>query len=325
MTTASTTTPDTAREEAIDLAWNQYKDWAADARASQAATRSWNVVALLLAVLTAVLGALTSYFSGDSEVSTSMGVLAAITSGIATYLGRNIFAERNEERWIEARRVAEAIKSEVFRYAGDSGVYSPAALAGQSAEHVLAARIGKQSDGKQAPLRHTARSDQKTCPPFPMSREWYEQHRIQDQLDYYAKGQSRHASSIRRIEGVAAIGAISTIVLGALASRSPAYAPLVAAATTAVAAIVAFGLLERRKAIATSYGAMCSALAWTKNIGRNLSLDALVAQIEDLLATEHGTWAVHMKQKTDQSTGGAQRTEVAPQDTPLPNPPAGNP
>lgn len=301
------------KQAAIAVAWGQYQDWAALARASQSATRYWNLAALVLGVTTALLGALTSHLAAVPDAAAVCGLLAAGTSGLGTYLGRQIFADRNEDRWVEARSVAEAIKSEIFRFAADSGDYSAATLAGRNARDVFAARIAHLVGGKNPP---TPAAEQLPPPEglASMTHACYLSTRIDDQIAFYAKGQKRHDDAAERIEWIAIAGAALTIVLGVAASQEPSYAPAVAALTTAVAAIVAFGLLERRRNIAASYGRMRMALLWIKDPQRNSPLPLLVARTEDLLATEHGAWVTHMRQKADAPPPAPRLDESAAED-----------
>jgi hypothetical protein len=87
------------------------------------------------------------------------------------------------------------------------------------------------------------------------------------------------------------------VVFGAAGIASaPRFAPWIGAATTVAAAIAAYGLIDRRKYLITSYAAMQSSLEQIVGLDKEapVSLPDLVTTTEDLLDGEHKAWLPQM-------------------------------
>ena len=174
--------------------WNAYRGWAKLARDMQTATRRWNLAALYCVIAAAVFGAAASV--APNSWSAWVAGAATLASALAAFLGRQVVGAGDEANWIQARAVAEGIKSECYRYAARAGAYAadPAAQkadADAAAAKALAARTAELAKG--ATDKGLVRGDNpvpeggsdKREPPTPMTKEWYATGRIQDQIDYY--------------------------------------------------------------------------------------------------------------------------------------------
>jgi len=182
---------------AIGTAWNEYRAWAKRSRTLQASVQRLNSYALWSAGAAAVLGAAASAVaplaawaeasqvrslqSWPASGSQVLAVFAAVSAAAAPILGRHILEAGDEARWIRCRAIAEAIKSECFRFAARAGDYArpeaaqlffdrrtvfaePATRAGLTP---LNDDVGPQPDGRR--------------PPFPMDIDWYLQNRLEEQ------------------------------------------------------------------------------------------------------------------------------------------------
>jgi hypothetical protein len=267
------------------------------ARDEQTGTRRWNRAALLCVIAAAIFGAATAAAPG--AWTAWVAGAATIASAVGGFLGRQIVGSGDEADWIQARAVAEGLKSECFRYAARAGAY---AAGDADALKTLAARTREIE--KQATDKRLVRGDDpvpesgdKREPPVPLTADWYRTGRIEDQIEYYRERRADNQKAADRIWWVAFASGLAAVVLGALgAIVAPSFAPWIGATTTIAAAIVAYGLLERRKYLVASYAAMQSSLEQIIALDKEIpmSLADLVTATEDLLNGEHKAWLPQM-------------------------------
>jgi hypothetical protein len=123
---------------------------------------------------------------------------------------------------------------------------------------------------------------------------WYIEHRLDEQMRYYANGQTENEEGVRRYRVAGFAAAVIAAILGVAASNFGQgwFAPWVGVMTTLAAAAVAYGLLDRRQYLAGAYGAMVTRLSRVKELFADHTgdLPALVTTTEDLLQSEHGAW-----------------------------------
>jgi hypothetical protein len=182
-------------------AWNTYRGWAKLARDMETAMQRWNLAALCLVSAAAVFGAVASV---APELWSAWAASAAtLASALGAFLGRQIVGAGNEGAWIQARAVAEGIKSECYRYAARSGAY---AVVDADAAKALAARTEKIA--KQATDRGLVRADDpaggtgnKREPPVPLTTDWYKKGRIENQIDYYRRARERNQRAADALGG----------------------------------------------------------------------------------------------------------------------------
>ena len=127
--------------------WNTYRGWAKLARDTQAEAQRWNLVALILVCAAAAFGAVASIAPASWSAWAASG--ATLASALGAYFGKQFVGAGKEADWIQARAVAEGIKSECYRYAARSGPYA-AGSAADAAKHFAARadEIAKQATDK---------------------------------------------------------------------------------------------------------------------------------------------------------------------------------
>ena len=102
--------------------------------------------ALLCVIAAAIFGAATA--AAPHAWTAWVAGAATVVSAVGAFLGRQIVGSGNEADWIQARAVAEGLKSECFRYAARAGAY---AVGDAEAVKAFAARtkeIEKQATDK---------------------------------------------------------------------------------------------------------------------------------------------------------------------------------
>jgi len=278
-------------------AWNAYRGWAKSARELQSRTQRWNLAALCCVIAAAVFGAMASVT--PDAWSRWVAIAAAIASAIGAFLGRQMVGSGDEAQWIQARATAEGIKSECYRYAARAGAY---AVGDADAAKALASRTNEIA--KAATDKGLVRADNpvpeagsdKREAPIPLTKDWYAWARIQDQIDYYRDARARNQKAADQLWWIAFAAGLAAVVFGALGAWAQTFAPFIGAMTTIAAAIAAYGLVDRRKYLISSYAAMQSRLEEILGLDKEapMSLADLVTTTEDLLDGEHKAWLPQM-------------------------------
>ena len=276
--------------------WSTYRGWAKLARDLQAGAQRWNLAALLLVIAAAVFGAIASVAPSSGAPGSPARRRSPRRSG--AFLGRQVVGTGDEAAWIQARAVAEGIKSECYRYAARAGAY---ALADADAAKALAARtaeIAKQATDKGLVLGDNPVPDSgdKREPPVAMNKDWYASARIQDQIAFYKDAVVRNRKAADELWWVAFAAGLAAVVAGALGVWQQQIAPWIGAATTVAASIAAYGLVDRRKYLVATYAAMQSRLEEILGLDKDapMTLPDLVTTTEDLLNGEHKAWLPQM-------------------------------
>src|SRR5271165_1740079 len=282
--------------------WNAYRGWAKAARDFQSQTQRWNLAALICVIAAAVFGAIASV--APTTLSAWVAGAAAVASAVGAYFGRQIVGAGEEAGWIQARATAEGIKSECYRYSARAGGY---AVADADAAKALAANSA--AIAKQATAKGLVRADNpvpqsggdKREPPDPttkdpMTKDWYVASRIQDQIGYYRDARARNQAAASQLWWVAFAAGLAAVVFGGLGALAQHFAPWIGAMTTIAAAIAAYGLIDRRKYLISSYAAMQASLERIKALDEAspATLVDLVTAREDLLDSEHKAWQPQM-------------------------------
>jgi amino acid transporter len=286
----------------LRMAWNTYRGWAKRARDLQAAAGQWNLLALLCVVLAAVCGAATALVPAAPSPWNSLAFwlasAAAVAAAVGAYLGREIVGSGKEAGWIQARATAEGMKSECFRYAAKAGGYAAA-----EAEAAKAFKQRMDDLAKPAVEKSLVPADDpvpasgdKREPVIPLTKDWYTKNRIDEQIEYYRKGQVRNEANADRLWWVAFGSGLAAVAFGAIGALAQVFAPWIGAMTTIAASIAAYGLIDRRKYLISTYAAMKASLEGIKALdaASPASLPDLVTATEDLLDSEHKAWQPQM-------------------------------
>jgi hypothetical protein len=287
-------------------AWNDYRGWAKSAKDEQSSAHLWNVSALACTVLASIFGAAAAIApAGELFPTQVLAGVAAATAAAGAVLGRQILAMGAEEKGIQARATAEGLKSECFRFAAKAGAYS-----GANAYDLFVARrdeLESQST-KKGLIRGNdpvPKDGDKREPPLSFTKEWYKTGRILDQIKYYQDKVDENLKWTKWLGWIGFGAAFIAAVVGAIGIKAQVWAPWIGTLTTVAAAVAAYGLLDRRKYLATSYSAMKSSLerilerdsVLERDGPKAMSPAELVTATEDLLDSEHKAWFDQMQAK----------------------------
>jgi hypothetical protein len=308
----------------IAAAWDRYRGWAKRARVLQATDHRDKTISLVAAAGAAVFGALATIQPEAVTLGRVLAFLAAASASVTAILGRELLAAGHEAKWVRARATAEAIKSECFLAAARAGGYSGPHAADRFEKQIAEFEQEALAAGI-IPLADRAADDRRRPPepdsPAPLTVEHYRDIRLQEQLDYYRRGQNRHETAAGRLRSLSIIAAVAAALLGiAAGAGQAALTPWIGAVTTIGAAVAAWGLMDRRTFLAASYGAMAYRLQVLDGHATSRTLPDLVVEAEELLRSEHTAWARRMSQPATPNAGpdGGMHPSA-------PTPPAGPP
>jgi hypothetical protein len=302
----------------LDVAWKDYRGWAAAARAHQSTSRRQAILVLVITSTAALFGALASiHWPDDGFILVASSLAAAILVGIGTVLGRYILDVNAQQQWIQARATAESIKSECYRYAARCAEYANRDAALRFKNRIEALSAAATSKGLFADAQ--ARAAARPGPAIGITADWYRTHRLIEQRDWYQKRSGEHASTAQLLRRIGfALGSVAAALGVVSAAHLVSWiAPFVAMMTTVTTSVVAYGALGRQVYLAASYSAMASQIdrLAALNSEGDLPDDKLVEAGEDLLSSEHRGWADRVAQQGTQerrSTGSRRpRTSTA--------------
>ncbi len=291
-----------AHDAALEHAWGEYRVWAATARRQKADLFGWRLRVLLLTVAGAVLGTLSyqlEHQGGESDTwrvsAATMGVLAGITVGLATYFSREILSPDRERHWVRARSVAEALKSETFRFRTGIPPYREPDAPQHLLERVDAIEE-PASDIQRVALDAKGRGER--LPAGPLAVDAYIEERVDDQIEHFYIPRARqHETMLRRGRSITLFLGAAAVMLGVVGVTGWTTG-WVAALATLVAAVGTYLHGGRYQYLIVSYQSTAAQLQTLKARWRVLGgdaadpsrRDALVQSFEDTISIENSAW-----------------------------------
>jgi hypothetical protein len=279
------------------------------ARQQQRLARHQALWTLVLVALAAVLAAIVGAAGGSPTTvsgappaagtlpfqwTTVVSVIAGLLAAVGALWGQYVQQGSAERKWIAARGAAEFIQSECYRYAG--GV-TPYAGTSNDAAKLFNVRVPKASQAarKAGALPGTAApSAERPAPPIGMIADWYRQHRLQQQRDWYLNASARHANAASRLRWIAFVFGVVAAIFGfAGAVNGLAYvAAGVGAVTTIAGGVAAFSNVDRNTQLAARYSEIAEAIESLlgQHHARLLTDAELVDHGETLLTAEYAAW-----------------------------------
>jgi hypothetical protein len=286
----------------LEVAWKDYRGWAAASAALQKTSRRQAISALVITCAAALFGALASiHWLNDGSILIATSLAAAILVGIGTLLGRYILDANAQQQWILARATAEAIQSECYRYAARCGEYANKDGALRFKNRVDALSASATSKGLFADAQARDAPQHRPAPGAGMTTDWYRTNRLMNQRDWYQKRSGEHGFTVRVLRRTGfALGSVAAALGAVSAAHIVSWvAPFVAMMTTITISVTAYGALSRQLYLAASYSAMVGQIdrLIASNSDGILPDDKLVEAAEDLLSSEHRAWADRVAQQ----------------------------
>jgi hypothetical protein len=250
-----------ARAQALAYAWGQYRVWAATSRQKKAEIFSWKLRVLVLTIVGALLGTVSSRLSGISDPAAwIIGIAGGVSISLAAYLGREILSPDQERLWIRARSMAEALKAEIFLFRTNAAPYDAADPAPKLMERVQE-HLATVEDVQSARL--SADEQLQGLPEGPLSLQDYIRERLDDQVEHFYRPRvQQYDRLMKRWRNVnLALGALAA-VLGVLGKWTGAWVAVITTVTTAVAAYL---YANRYQYLIISYQATARQLEFLKH------------------------------------------------------------
>lgn len=287
-----------AHQHALEHTWGAYRVWAATSRNQKKELDNWRIRVLLLTVSGAVFGTLSQQLVGAWVGSTMLGLASAVFVGLATYFSKEILSPERERRWVRARSMAEALKSQAYRFCTQAPPYD----APDAPNKLLKATEDLLTTVKDIPHAELTEEQQRErLPQGPSSEASYIKERVDDQIyGFYRPRVREYEQLIRKIRTLSlGLGAIAT-VLGAVASlwAQEAIAGWVAVLTTMTASIAAYVYAGRYQYLIVSYQTTAAQLEREKTQWQirkvqdpaKAELGEFVNACEDTISIENQGW-----------------------------------
>ncbi len=291
-------------DPALSYTWGLYRSFAATARQQKAALTRWRWWMLLLTLLGAVFGTLCQQAIDwqPAWLTQLFGGLSAVTIGFAAFFGKEFLNPDIERRWVRARSVAEALKSEVYRYLVQVPPYQ-----GDEAGKDLLDRVqlleDDNSDLMVLPL--SADEKRKHLPQGPLSVDTYVQQRVREQVErYYTPMAAKHLSTLRQGNRSRLVFSGLAVALGALgglglAGAISAWVAVLGVAATAVAAYLYAG---RHSYLVISYQATARRLEgllvrWQQCDQSEQARIRFIEDCESAISVENSAWMAEWTKK----------------------------
>jgi hypothetical protein len=296
-----TTSWSPAQAKALEYAWGEYRVWAATSRHKKAEIFSWKFRVLVLTILGALLGTVSSRLSGISDPAAwIMGIVGGGLVALATYFGREILSPDQERLWIRARSMAEALKAESFLFRTGATPYDVPDPAPKLMEQVKG-HLATVKNVQSATLSPDER--RKGLPEGPLSVEEYIKERLDDQINHYYRPRVQQYDRLIKLwrNVNLALGAVA-IVLGVLGKWTVSWVAVITTMTTSVAAYL---YANRYQYLIISYQATDRQLEFLKHQWTAMGAPELAPEkrnqflldCEEVISIETSTWMAKWVEK----------------------------
>jgi len=295
----------------VTATWREYKRWARTSRMQKASQDQARNLTLVLGVVGAILGTLSSQL-GANKLATSLSLASAVVIVMAAYLGRELLTPERETIWARCRMLAEALQREVWLALMRVPPYRDGEVSTAIKERTRQLIVG-------ADLRQVPQADSGEEPDAPPVRgvDDYIRLRIEDQIQWYRSSADKHLRRLTRWRRISSwLGGVAILlgVLGARLSEAAAWVPVIVSMSAAVLALVQAG---RFQALTPLYQQTARQLelelaAWHDDeIAHTVEL---VLACEEIMSRENESWRTEWlsKEARDERQGSGSHGAGSP-------------
>lgn len=294
------------KTEMLRLVWGEYRVWAMTSRELRARITTIGLTVLGLTITGTALGTLSPLLGMGAlgkmvpalavpEVAQFVPWISAAALGVAAYLTNQLVTESERQAWIKARAVAEALKSEAFKYATSAQPYDGAGASQKLRETV--SELRRNVNGVLA-VQLTPDARERDMPQAPMSITMYVEQRLNDQKDiYYPRAIQLHRGKIGQAKIITLVAGLITVVLGGTSNTLPWAATLLGIVTTSAAALAAWFQSGHHQELALNYQdtrATLEELA-AQYAASGVADKQIVVDAETVMQSEHAAWLAEWK------------------------------
>jgi hypothetical protein len=243
---------------ALAYVWGKYREYALTSRKRKAELTAWRLRVLIFGITSAILGTLCQesirwgFNDGRnlSWVPFILGFSSAAAIGLATYFGKELVNPYQEQRWIRSRSMAEALKSEIYRFRSNLPPYDT----DKKPEKLIENAIELLKKVEDLPTEIISdEQKQEGLPTEDLTVEEYIQNRVNDQINkFYRPGSDELKQKMKRNKNIGLSLGVFAIVLGALGLTGWT-AGWIAVIATIAASITAFAYAGRYQYLIISY------------------------------------------------------------------------
>ncbi|HEX8701540.1 MAG TPA: DUF4231 domain-containing protein [Myxococcaceae bacterium] len=295
---------------AEELAWKRYRAWAKTARQLKSAhERSYRWVTGL-SLLGAIAGIIAHQIGTPavpapapapavSGVNHGVAVMSALCVAVSTYLAAKLLGKERETQWVQARGIAEAIKSQLYLYWMRVEPYQESSAEAPNPDMQLIAKVQALEKTEKDLHREEPTEEEMKASPVKAAKtiEDYIKLRITDQIAWYRKGVTTHQTRMRNYQVLGIfLGLIGTVlgVFGATDSGAR-LVGWVAVVSTAAMGVAGLATAGRHQYLVATYRSAADQLEyllgmWTGSKREQADDRRLVIESEATLRAENSAW-----------------------------------
>lgn len=291
---------------AEELAWKRYRVWAKTARTLKATHERSYLWVSVLSLLGAIAGIIAQHVSPEGSTPDALKLdqwvagMSALLMAASTYLATQLMGIERETRFIKARGIAEAIKSQLYLFWMGVEPYQKSVARPATPEQRLLEKVKELEKVGASQEREELTTAELNASPAKATRtiEEYITLRIAEQTNKFYKPKTMaHLEKVRRYRAAQiALGLIGTLigVLGTTESRAQTVA-WVAVVSTATMGLTGFATAGRHQYLVSTYQATAERLeyllgVWSSSKQTLEDARKLVLDTEATLREENYAW-----------------------------------
>jgi hypothetical protein len=304
----------------LENVWADYRRCAVRSRSLKTKLDEIRMSALILVTLSGVLGLLSTQVPEAMNPGRILAFASALAAAIGGYVTAQALSLGLEREWVLSRSIAEALKSEAFRYLARAQPYT-CAQRGDNDE-TLSQKAGEYRDritlGSFLRLEDAERA--KGLPEDWLTMDGYLQLRVHDQLKYFEQKAEETGERGQRLRTATIVLGAVAVVLGAAHGVYKEFAGIAAwiPVVTSISGAVTTHLFSGRfQFLAQSYETMVSRLnrlleSWERVPEQDKAARAgeFVARFEEILLVENKQWVAEFDKSAERGT--AAQAQPAP-------------
>ena len=279
--------------------WDEHVAWSAAADKLKSRLTTARKIALTLTIAGAALQTLAVTWNGARF---AVGMAGTVALALVPFIGGYFLTAADTRRWLRARSISEAIKSEFFRFRASADPYHEDGALDRLLRKVR--EIRKWGEDMEVVRSRAAFTP--GDPPPSLDAAAYLQRRIAQQVSQYYRPKAKQNASLAEqfrfvqilLAGIAAVlSALATFLSGNTSGTASAFGPWVAVVTTIGGSLAAHAAAARYEFQATTFSATARQLEdlsqdWqsSKKASPSPEWSAFVRDCEEVISAENRGW-----------------------------------
>lgn len=284
----------------LNYVWGQYCGYSATSREKKASLGKWQKLVLCFTITGAVFGVLSQNLEKYALWSQCLGAFAGVLIALSAYFSKEFIKPEKERLWVQARSIAEVLKSEAYLYVTGVHPYDTREAAEKLNEK--AAELEARVKGFTA--MDLKDKEKKEMPTKPMTIECYIKERIEDQRDgYYIPTADKYEKYAKRWNIVRWVLGVIGVILAVFNGMgiSGYIGGWVAVVSTITVTVVAHISANRYNYLMLSYRSAAQNLK--RNLsewgGRIITDKELIIKCEETISSENKVWLLEWSKEKE--------------------------